>query len=171
MNPGLAISRATKRQRYLLLTIIVGAVVLLGIFIAVRIDRSRAINIAAPAGRELIISAITLGTPLDAAEAARPEPRLRQRASYTTTTPIALRITADPAVTYDFTVSTRLVTTTGTIIELDPSQATFRPGTSTFCCWHIDEPGKYTLQIFRPEKVITSLPLLIEAGIEQRPLL
>lgn len=164
--------RSRRHQRYLVLAVVLGGVVLLGITIAQRIDLSRSTTLTAPEGRELIVSEITVGTLVNASDANKKDPRIRQASTYTTTSPLALRITTDPSVTKAFTVSARLLTPAGSIIELAPSQATFQPGTSTFCCWQVATPGRYTLQIFRPEKVITSLPLIIEAASTQvKPLL
>lgn len=166
------VPRYRSRQGYLIFVIVAGALVLLGIFIASRLDISQPLHVQTPEGRDLIVSEITLGTLLDPTQANQKNPRLRQQDSYTTADPLALRITTTPEVTASFSVGARLLTPEGTVVELVPSSVTFSPGTSSFCCWTVPQSGHYTLQLFRPEKVITSLPLLIEqASARPRPLL
>lgn len=162
----------SRKQRYWLAFVVVGALLLGGVYFASKIDISQPLHVQTPEGRQLIITEITLGTPIDAAEVTARNPKLRQLAVYSTADPLALRITTDAAVTEPFTVSARLLTPAGAVVELTPTQATFEPGTSSFCCWLVSQPGKYTLQIFRPEKVITSLPLVIkQAPVQPKPLL
>lgn len=161
-----------SRQGYLIFFIVAGALLILGIIIASRIDVSQPLHVQTPEGRDLIVSEITLGTLLDATQANQKNPKLRQQDSYTTADPLALRITTNVEVTAPFSVGARLLTPEGTVVELVPSSVTFAPGTSSFCCWIVPQPGHYTLQLFRPEKIITSLPLLIEkASARPRPLL
>lgn len=161
-----------RQQRYLIFVIVIGSLLLLGIGIANQIDLSQPLHVQTPEGRELIVSEITLGTLIDPAQAQDKNPKLRQQDSYTTADPLALRITTDPGVDASFSVGARLLTPEGTVVELVPSSVTFAPGTSSFCCWTVSRAGRYTLQIFRPEKVITSLPLFIEqATARPRPLL
>lgn len=162
----------TRQQRYLILVIVVGLLLLLGITVATQIDLSQPLHVQTPEGRELIVSEITLGTLIDPTQLNQKNPKLRQQAAYTTADPLALRITTDPGVTAAFSVGARLLTPEGTVVELVPSSVSFQPGTSSFCCWTVAQPGRYTLQLFRPEKVITSLPLIIEpASARSRPLL
>lgn len=155
----------SRRQRYVLLAISVGILLWLGFGIASRINLATPVPLKAPASRELVIAELTLGTPLDPAERVKKNPKLRQAPAYTTADPLALRVTTEKSVTRPFTVSVRLLTPAGNVVELTPSQVTLAPGTSAFCCWQVEQAGTYTLQIFRPEKVITSLPLLIEQAI------
>lgn len=161
-----------RRQRYQIFFIVVGALLLLGIAIANQIDLSQPLQLQAPEGRELVVSEITLGTLIDPTQAKDKNPKLRQQDSYTTADPLALRITTDPSVDTSFSIGARLLTQAGTIIELEPSSVTFQPGTSSFCCWTVPQAGRYTLQIFRPEKIITTLPLFIEqATARPKPVL
>lgn len=111
-----------------------------------------------------IITEITIGTPLTAEEARRPDPKLRQELAYNVNQPIALRVKLNPQITEPVQVGVRLITEQGKIIELDPSKITLAPGATTYCCWQIIQPDSYLMQIFRPEKTITSIPLLIRQG-------
>lgn len=155
-------SPAARKRRVLIASLAVAATILLGITVASQFDLSTPLKVTAPEGHELIITEITLGTPLNAGEATKPAPKLRQAAAYTPSEPLALRITTDPQVAETTSVSVRLVNQNGEITELDPSQVTLSPGTSTYCCWLVNRPGDYIMQIFRPERIITTLPLTIK---------
>ncbi|MEX1111882.1 MAG: hypothetical protein WEC84_00305 [Candidatus Andersenbacteria bacterium] len=97
-------------------------------------------------------------------------PHIRQKDSYGAGEPIMVRVTTTNAVSAPYTLSARLLTQNRTVIPLNPGQVTLQPGTSTFCCWTIEEAGQYTLQLFRPEGVITGVPLTITQVNEgQRP--
>ncbi|MEX0649872.1 MAG: hypothetical protein WD200_02640 [Candidatus Andersenbacteria bacterium] len=117
----------------------------------------------ATSGGSLVISEILVGlrtgeNPLDPAN-----PRIKQRDTYTTDDPLMLRATATGTST-PYTLSVRLLTQTQSAVPLTPSQITLQSGKSTFCCWKIADPGKYTLQIFRPGGGVTSIPLNILQG-------
>ncbi len=159
-------------KRTLAIAVIVALIVLTGIFIATQIDLTTPLTFEEEGGRPLIIEQLTLGALLSPEEATKPNPKLRQAASYAAGESLALRVTTDPSVTQPFTISVRLLAENGQIIELSPSQATFQPGTSTFCCWQAQESGTFSFQIFRPEKIITSLPIVITpANTIPKPLL
>lgn len=108
-----------------------------------------------------IITEITLGTPLNAEEAKKSAPKLRQQSAYDINQPLALRVQLNPQIQSSIQVGVRLITEQGKIIELDPPTITLAPGASTFCCWQINQPNIYSMQIFRPEKTITSIPVTI----------
>jgi hypothetical protein len=135
------------------------AVILIGIMVAWQISLGPNEN-GEPA-RDIVITELRIGTPQSAAEITRPDPKLRQQSNYSTEDPIALRLVTTNALASNTEVSVRLLDENRAVHELIPSQITIQPGTSTFCCWTVTQPGEYTLQVFRPEKVISSLPLII----------
>lgn len=90
--------------------------------------------------------------------------RLQQRPEYDPAEPIALRVTADIPSGNSAQLSVRLRDAAGAITSLSPGTLTIQNGTSGYCCWVIDEPGDYTLQISRPSGPLSSLPLTIRAG-------
>lgn len=164
------ISRVTRRQRYLLLAAVILAVIGIGVIVASRIELTTPIRTTTSDGRELIITEITLGTPITRqGQPIAREPRLQQADHYKTTDVLALRLTTSPEVDFDYTVSVRLLTERGEVVELDPSHVPFAPGTSTYCCWAAPPAGEYTFQIFRPERIVTSIPLEIRPDRSASP--
>lgn len=149
-----------KRIVLALLALAVAAGVLLAQWINVRILRE-APDTSLQQGQQAIISEIILAALIDPNQREQANPALRQSASYTTTDFLALRITTRPEVTTPIELGARLRTEAGTIVELEPPSMTLPPGQSTFCCWQVDQEGTYTLQLFRPEGTITSIPLRI----------
>ncbi|MBI3251613.1 MAG: hypothetical protein HYZ62_01745 [Candidatus Andersenbacteria bacterium] len=115
-----------------------------------------------------IISEIQLGALASPEEASKQNPRFIQKEAYTTDDALVMRITSAPQAPDSFEVGVRLLTPTGSILQLMPSSATFEAGTSSFCCWNITQAGDYTLQIFRPEKTVSTLPLLIRQAQRQQ---
>lgn len=164
--------RMSKQQRFAL-AIGVGAILMLGgIFIITHFDLARPnAGQHVVSGNIPIITEITVGTPLNAEEAKRPDPKLRQATAYEINQPLALRIKLNPQIQEPVQVGVRLLTEQGTIVELDPSKVTLAPGTTTYCCWQVDRPDTYLMQIFRPEKTITSIPLIIRPGFGAAPIL
>lgn len=117
-------------------------------------------------GRQAIISEIILAGLADPTRRDEPNPPLRQTPTYTTKDYIALRITTLPEITKPIQMGARLLTDKGAIIELDPPSFTLPPGQSTFCCWQIPEAGTFTVQLFRPEGIITTIPIKIRQASE-----
>lgn len=111
--------------------------------------------------QQAIISEIILASLIDPNQREQENPALRQSASYTTADFLALRITTRPEVISPVQLGARLRTEAGAIVELDPPSMTLPPGQSTFCCWQVMQEDTYTLQLFRPEGIITSIPLRI----------
>lgn len=112
-------------------------------------------------GPQNIISEIVLAALVDPNQRDRQDPALQQSTYYTTANFLALRITTRPEITSPIQLNARLRTDSGSIVELDPPSMTLPPGESTFCCWQVVQEGTYTLQLFRPEGIITSIPLRI----------
>lgn len=155
-----------SRQRYLVLVVVIGLVILTGVWTAIWWERG--IPQVKETGREVIIEEITLAALRSADEANQANPALKQENNYQVGEPLAMRITTAADVTESIQVSVRLVSDTGKILPLSPASVEFSPGTSTFCCWKIETPGKYQLQIFRPERTVTTLPLMITGAAPTR---
>ena len=115
-----------------------------------------------------VISEIQLGALISPEEASKQNPRFIQKEAYSTDDALVMRITSTPQAPDRFEVGVRLLTPTGSVVQLTPSSATFIAGTSSFCCWNIAQAGEYTLQIFRPEKTVSTLPLIIRAAQRQQ---
>lgn len=134
-----------------------------GILIAQFIEK-RALQTGAgpdiPEG-QAIISEIILAAVANPSRRQEDNPPLRQHAMYSTADYLALRITTLPTITTPIQLNARLLTASGSVIELNPPSFTLPPGQSTFCCWQISDEGTYTLQLFRPEGTVTTFPLRI----------
>lgn len=172
MDVNQAISDISKKQRNLLLVVILGLVVLGGVWTAIWVERRGAPQVQEGSeDSSAIITEITLAGLHSIQEETKENPVLRQKTVYQTGEPLALRITTAEGVREPVEVSVRLLDPNGGIHDLSPSSATFQPGTSTFCCWRISEPGKFTLQIFRPERVVTTIPITVQGtSTSARPL-
>lgn len=147
--------------------IVIGLLILtagIGVLIAQWIDSRNQPTATSSKPKQNLVSEIILATLVDPTKANTPNPQLRQFSSYTTADPIALRITTQPSITVPLQFNARLLTTNGSVVNLAPSTFVAQPGQSIFCCWQIDQPGDYTLQIFRPEGSITSIPFTIRAA-------
>jgi hypothetical protein len=147
-----------------ILAILVGGVI---IGMRVRLDKQNSTATVQTAGA--IISEIQFGALFSAQDATKPNPRIEQKQFYATQDRLVMKVTTVPTVTDSFEVGVRLLTPSGSVVEMDPPSATFTPGTSSFCCWQINKEGTYTLQIFRPEKTVSTIPVTIRKGIEQVP--
>lgn len=149
-----------------MLVVIVAAAVSAGIWYAqtIRLEEQNAARTAAPTAR--IISAIMIGALKSPAEAEALHPRLEQKSAYATDDRLVMRVTSESSVTESFEVGVRLLEQSGNVVELDPPSVTFQPGTSSFCCWQVAHEGNYTLQIFRPEKIISTIPLRVKKAID-----
>jgi hypothetical protein len=158
LMPKKDIYQTPARQRYFMLLAALGVVALLGIVFAGYIDRPPP-DIATDQlsnFKPAIITEITVGA------LARPElaesmnPPIQQRPFYTTADQLVMKVTTAENIVEPIEVNVRLLTTEKRVTELDPPSVKFQPGTSSFCCWRIESPGDYTLQIFRPEKIVSS---------------
>lgn len=160
------------KRRYVLLSTTVAAFLGIGVLIGLRINLNRATQLTTPVGRPPILTEITVATLLRPEQEGQPDPALKQQINYATDDPLALRITTDPSIQEPVEVGVRLMNEEGEIIGLDPPSFTIAPGTTTTCCWKVKKEGTYLLQILRPEKLITSVPLIIVkkgGGPAERP--
>lgn len=148
-----------SRQRYLLLGVAVGIVILAGVWAALWWQSGQ--PQVRERGEGIIIEEITLAALRTPSEAGKPNPALKQQNNYQVGEALALRITTASHVTEPVQISVRLLSAEGKILPISPASVEFQPGTSTFCCWRIDRPGKYQLQLFRPERTVTTLPVTI----------
>lgn len=137
--------------------------IVVGIWIAGGIRVHDKNSATTPEGKQAIITEITIGVPTSQ----KPNPSLEQKNTYTAGEAIAMRVTAGPEVKDPFEISVRLLTENGAVVALSPPTAKFSPGSSTFCCWHVAEAGQYTLQIFRPEGIVSTIPLTIQPAPAQ----
>lgn len=161
MDLNQAISDISKKQRNLMLLIIIGLVILAGVWVAIYLDRQGP-QVKEEDGQETVISEITLAGLRTPQEETKENPALRQKPSYLAGEPLALRVTTADHVKDAVQISVRLLDKGGGIHDIAPSSLEFRPGTSTFCCWRIEEAGDYQLQIFRPERTVTTVPVKIQ---------
>lgn len=155
-------NRPTGGHRYAIFFIILGIMAIVGIVGASRYTFKDSATITAGENiQDTIITEIKLGALLREDEATKSNPKIKQKESYVAGEPLVMRVTTDPSIKSPVQLGVRLLTEVGTIIELSPSSVEFKPGTTGFCCWQVEEAGTYTLQIFRPEKVISTIPLKI----------
>ncbi|MBI1833942.1 MAG: hypothetical protein HYR90_03910 [Candidatus Andersenbacteria bacterium] len=108
---------------------------------------------------QTIITEILLARLADPTQREEPNPVLTRELRYTTADLLALRVTTRPDIIQPIQIGARLLTPEGRIVELDPPSMTLAPGQSTFCCWQVAEPAIYTLQLFRPEGIVSTIPL------------
>ncbi len=121
-----------------------------------------------------LFSDLRLGTLVRDSFATQKNPPIKQKTEYTIKEKIMLRGTTTPAATGPVTLTVRLVNTKSTIVPISPTTITLDPGTNSYCCWTIPTVGEYTMQVFRPDSVITNIPLKIvqdfeSAGPKQTP--
>lgn len=114
-----------------------------------------------PVSQPVVIKSILLGGLRSVSDATKPNPRIVQKDSYDAGEPLAIRIVTSQQLTQAVTFSVRLLTENGTVQALQPPQLTIQPGTTSFCCWQISQPGNYRLQIFKPDNTITTIPITI----------
>lgn len=117
---------------------------------------------ALPSGRQLVLQSIELGALEQQADPTALNPAMKPKLFYSFQDRLVLRVTTAPTVTDPVSLNARLLGSNGVIVELDPPTITLQPGISSFCCWQVQEEGDFTLQLFRPEKVVTSIPLKVE---------
>lgn len=164
MKMGLA--QASPKQRGALWVLLVLAVAVAGFWYASRggFTPPQSQQASIPTGA--LIENIAVGALTRPDEAQKPNPKFEQKLTYDTKDKFVMRIVTTAAVTQPFEVGVRLLTPAGKVVEMNPSSVTFKPGTSSFCCWSIDKEGSYTLQIFRPEKTVSTIPLTIKKGVD-----
>jgi hypothetical protein len=155
-------------EKRALLVIVLGIAAIAGVIYATQVKLADKNSTAATQVNQLQIAEMVLGTPSSPTQLKSKDPILKQAANYTTTDPLALRVTTTNLVTKPFQMNVRLLLPDGSIMPLDPPTATFQPGTSTYCCWLIKKPGNYTMQIFRPEHIVSTIALDIQASLQQQ---
>jgi len=111
-------------------------------------------------GFSLAIEDVLLGTPREG-EDNKPDPKLTTKDAYTTDEPVAMRIITSLKADESLIVQARLQTQTGEVRSLTPSNITLGPDRNTFCCWNFSEAGDFTIQLFRPDQTVVSLPIKI----------
>ncbi len=168
-QPSKDIYQSSRQKRYAILVSVLALAAILGVVLTVKLKplqpsiRSDGLANYKPT----LISEITVGSPVSLPTEKTPNPPVKILPSYTTLDKLALRVVTSPEVVKPYALNVRLLTPANKIIELDPTTVNFFPGTSTFCCWQIGEPGDYTLQIFRPEKIVSTVSLKITKAFEQ----
>lgn len=155
-------------EKRALLMIVLGITAIAGVIYATRLKIADHNSAGLAEISQVQIAEIVLGTPSSPTQLKAKDPILKQQAYYTTADPLALRVTTTAAVTQPFQMNVRLLLPDGSIMPLDPPNATFQPGTSTHCCWLIKKPGNYTLQIFRPEHIVSTIALNIQEALQQQ---
>lgn len=149
-------------QRIVIITAIVIILFLGGIWFATLLPDTPEVQQNASSDTSIpLFSDMRLGTPVRATFASQKNPPIKQKADYTVQEPIMLQATTSAAATDSVKVSVRLVDATSKITNLKPSTVTFEPGTNSYCCWTIDTPGSYIIQVLRPDSITTSLPITI----------
>lgn len=112
-----------------------------------------------PAFREILV-----GTPasvLAAGEPWQPTDRLTQKQTYTTADPLAVRVVSSEPLERHIQLTVRLLKQDGSVEALRPETITVTGGTGGFCCWQVETPGKYSLQIFQGDSAPFVLPLTV----------
>ncbi len=116
-----------------------------------------------------VFTDLRIGTLVRDSFATQKNPPIKQKPEYTVKEKLMLRGKTTSAVTAPLSVTVRLVDEQSRIIPLSPSTVTLDPGTSAYCCWTIPTPGKYTVQILRPDSITTNIPLKIVKDFETAP--
>ncbi len=147
---------------------IIGLVVVLfiaGTLVALFLPSSGTVPVSEgeiPTGKQNpLFSDLRLGTPVRPEFATQKNPPIKQKSEYTVGELIMLQGTTTQSATGPVEVTVRLVDDKSAIHSLSPSTITLPVGTNTFCCWAITTPGRYTMQIFRPDSIVTRIPLII----------
>jgi hypothetical protein len=158
----------SPRQKFGTLILMLFGVALLGVIVAFQVGSRDFGGATTPTreGQPILIDHIAIGALVYEEEANHRNPTMREKMSYTTADQIVLRVTTSPEVIRPVELNARLLTPEGRVVELNPSSVSFEPGTSSFCCWRVDTPDEYTLQIFRPERTITTYPLPVIRAAE-----
>ncbi|HSX24743.1 MAG TPA: hypothetical protein VLG69_02150 [Candidatus Andersenbacteria bacterium] len=114
-----------------------------------------------------VFSDLRIGTVVRESFATQKNPPIKQKSDYSTKDLIMLQGTTSDSVTAPVTVTVRLKDAAQTIIPLTPDSVTLDPGKNEYCCWTIPTVGDYTMQVLRPDGIITNLPLKITPATGQ----
>ena len=152
------------------ITLIVTGIFIAGIFFALFLPSRGTEELPQaeqPAGKQPpLFSDLRLGTPVRQEFASQKNPPIKQKTEYTTNEAIMLQGTTTQFASKPVPISVRLIDEKSNIISLKPSTATFALGTNSYCCWDIKTPGQYVMQVFRPDSVVTRLPIKIVKDFE-----
>ncbi len=150
-------------QKIIIILIAVAVLFVGGIWFALLLpDTTYQQNGTSPGNTTAVyISDLRIGTPVRPEFASQQNPPIKQKTEYTVHEPIMLRATTADDAEDAVSVQVRLINETSSIVSLNPSTVSFEPGTNSFCCWTVDTPGQYTMQVFRPNGAVTTLPLKI----------
>lgn len=136
-------------------TIIIGGV--LGGFVTLRSTET-----AGPA--DPIIREVLLGVPAEKPTVEKPwqgSDRLTQKRTYATNDTLAVRLVSDEPIERILQFSVRLLREDGSVKTLSPSTFTVPGGVGGYCCWQVDTPGTYSMQIFRERQTPFVIPLTV----------
>lgn len=158
---------AIHNKKLSLFVIILGVVAIGGVLVATRIELGGKSSTNESGASKLIISEIILGTPSSSEELKKINPKLTQKTTFKTNEPIAMRISARQSSGDPISINVHLVEENGSIIPLNPATAMFTPPVSSFCCWKITMEGTYSLQIFGPQGLISTIPITVEKSQEE----
>ncbi len=114
-----------------------------------------------------VFSDLRVGTVVRESFATQKNPPIKQKSDYSTKDLIMLQGTTSDGVTTPVTVNVRLRDTAQSIIPLNPDSVTLNPGKNEYCCWTIPTVGDYTMQILRPDGIVTNLPIKITPATGQ----
>ncbi|OGY37225.1 MAG: hypothetical protein A3E36_01355 [Candidatus Andersenbacteria bacterium RIFCSPHIGHO2_12_FULL_45_11b] len=104
---------------------------------------------------------LRVGTVVRESFASQKNPPIKQKSDYSTKDLLMLQGTTADGVTSPVTVTVRLRDAAQSIIPLVPESVTLDPGKNEYCCWNIPTVGNYTMQVLRPDGIITNLPIKI----------
>lgn len=110
---------------------------------------------------------VLLGSPARVPSAENPwqaSDRLTSKQRYTTTDPLALRVVSAEPGERQIELTVRLLKEDGSFETLTPSTISVAGGTGGYCCWYVDSPGVYKLQIFRAGSTPFVIPLTITSS-------
>lgn len=157
--------------RYLVLGVVIIGAIALGLLANYTdiISFGNNDSVIPTSNREIIITNLLVGT-VDESQITAKNPSVVTKPSYFSNEPIAIKIEATENFTDPIQINARLLTSTGAVVELDPPSIMLQPpGNNTFCCWVVSQPGEFSLQLFRPEKIITTVPIKIRQAHESDP--
>lgn len=144
------------------------AAVILGVGMALIVDLS-----PTPTGSGSVpIREVLLGTPTERPTAEKPwqgSDRLTQKKRYATTDLLALRVVSEAPPERVIQLTARLLLEDGSVEPLSPSVISVPSGTGGYCCWTVEKPGEYKLQIFRENETPFVVPLTIVKPTNQAP--
>lgn len=134
------------------------AVIGAGIWFAQRLD---IYGTSQSSNQSATISRIIFGVvkPLDNGQTRAVD--VKEQSSYMTTDKLSLRVTSSSSKPTDLSFNVRLLDQNGKIVEFTPSQILIPSGDNHYCCWQIGQAGTYTLQVFRPDNILSTFKFKI----------